>query len=116
MEKDIKISFLLDFYGPLLNENNRKAVELYYNDDLSLSEISDYFGITRQGVRDIIKRSEKKLISFEEKLGLYKKFRENSAIVDGIRETLDLTIEKNSDKTLEELLFKIKKNIDLYKE
>ncbi len=76
MEKNIEISLLFDFYGQLLKEVQQQAVELYYNDDLSLSEISDQLGITRQGVRDSIKRAEKSLYSFEEKLGLLKRFQE----------------------------------------
>lgn len=76
MEKNIEISLLFDFYGQLLKEVQQRAVELYYNDDLSLSEISDQLGITRQGVRDSIKRAEKSLYSFEEKLGLLKRFQE----------------------------------------
>ena len=76
MEKNIEISLLYDFYGQLLKEQQRQAVTLYYNDDLSLSEIADELGITRQGVRDCIKRSEALLLNFETKLGLYKRFRE----------------------------------------
>ncbi len=76
MEKNIEISLLFDFYGQLLKEVQQRAVELYYNVDLSLSEISDQLGITRQGVRDSIKRAEKSLYSFEEKLGLLKRFQE----------------------------------------
>lgn len=76
MEKNIEVSLLYDFYGQLLKEGQQKAVTLYYNDDLSLSEISSQLGITRQGVLDSIKRSEKRLYAYEEKLGLLKRFRE----------------------------------------
>lgn len=76
MEKNIEISLLYDFYGQLLKEQQRQAVTLYYNDDLSLAEIAAELGITRQGVRDCIKRSENLLYNFEEKLGLYKRFGE----------------------------------------
>ena len=76
MEKNIEISLLYDFYGQLLKEQQRQAVTLYYNDDLSLAEIAEQLGITRQGVRDCIKRSETLLYNFETKLGLYKRFRE----------------------------------------
>lgn len=74
MEKNIQVSLLFDFYGQLLKPSGRKAVELYYNDDLSLAEIAEQTGITRQGVRDSIKRCEKQLFEFENKLGLFKKF------------------------------------------
>ncbi len=76
MEKNIEISLLFDFYGQLLKQQQRQAVTLYYNDDLSLAEIAEQLGITRQGVRDCIKRSETLLYNFEKKLGLYKRFRE----------------------------------------
>lgn len=76
MEKNIEISLLYDFYGQLLKDQQKQAVTLYYNDDLSLSEIASELGITRQGVRDCIKRSETLLYNFEEKLGLYKRFGE----------------------------------------
>lgn len=76
MEKNMELSLLLDFYGELLSEKVRGATELYYNDDLSLSEVAEDMGITRQGVRDLIKRAEGNLYGYEEKLGLYKRFVE----------------------------------------
>ncbi len=76
MEKNIEISLLFDFYGQLLKEGQQKAVAMYYNDDLSLAEIADQLGITRQGVRDSIKRAEKTLYSYEEKLALLERFKQ----------------------------------------
>ena len=72
MEKNIEVSLLFDFYGELLKPSGKKAIDLYYNEDLSLAEVADETGITRQGVRDSIKRSEQQLFEFEEKLGLFK--------------------------------------------
>lgn len=69
----ILISSLLDIYGALLSENQRDVLDLYYNGDLSLSEIGEDTGITRQGVRDAIKKGEAKLLEFEEKLNFHKK-------------------------------------------
>ncbi len=86
MEKNIEISLLFDFYGQLLKEQQQEAVTLYYNDDLSLSEIAQQMGITRQGVRDCIKRAEARLYGFEEKLGLYKRFGEVEAGLRRIEE------------------------------
>lgn len=74
MDKSIEISLLFDFYGELLSEKKREAASLYFNEDLSLSEISEHMGITRQGVGDLIRRSESELYSFEDKLGLYSRF------------------------------------------
>ena len=74
MEKNMEISLLFDFYGRLLKDNQQTAVELYYNNDLSLSETALEMNITRQGVRDALKRAEQNLYSFESKLGLCKRF------------------------------------------
>ena len=72
--KNLKISLLLDFYGAILTEKQAEALELYYNEDLSLAEIAEHAAITRQGVRDNIKRGENILLEMEEKLGFYKKY------------------------------------------
>ena len=76
MPKNLYISALLDVYGAFLNEKQRELCEYYYNDDLSLAEIAENVGITRQGVRDIIVRAENTLIETEEKTGLIKRFTE----------------------------------------
>ena len=75
-EKDLEIAFLLDFYGELLSDSRRHAAELYYNEDLSLGEIAEEMGITRQGVRDSIEKAKSQLTRYEQKLGLAAKFRE----------------------------------------
>lgn len=69
MAKELKFVMLLDCYGELLTEHQRNTMELYYCEDLSLSEISEPLGITRQAVRDLIKRTEQVLLEYEEKLG-----------------------------------------------
>ena len=69
MAKNLELSYLLDFYGDVLTEKQRDVMEQYYNDDLSLAEIAENFGITRQGVRDSIKRGEGILLDLEEKVG-----------------------------------------------
>ena len=74
MSKDLNIALLLDFYGEMLTEKQRDMVELYYDEDLSLGEIAETVKITRQGVRDSIKRGEQQLYELEEKLGLVNKF------------------------------------------
>lgn len=74
MEKNFYISSLLDVYGNFLGEKQRKLTEHYYNEDLSLSEIAENEGITRQGVRDLIKRAEAQLLELEEKCGYCKIF------------------------------------------
>lgn len=69
MAKDLKISALLDFYAPFLSEKQRSLLHHYYNEDLSLSEIAENEQITRQGVRDIIKRGELQLKKYEDECG-----------------------------------------------
>lgn len=81
MSKNLEMSYLLDFYGNVLTEKQRDMMQQYYNMDLSLSEIADNFGITRQGVRDSIKRGESVLLELEEQVGFADKYR---SIMDGI--------------------------------
>ena len=84
MPKDMNISLLFDFYGEILTEKQQDVIDYYYNDDLSLAEISEHLGITRQGVRDSIKRAEATLLEMEDKLGLAKRFREIQRGLDTI--------------------------------
>ena len=78
-EKNLGIGYLLDFYGDILPERRRDIMELYYNDDLSLSEIAEQMGITRQAVRETVKKTEADLLFYEEKLGLLRRFTEVQA-------------------------------------
>ncbi len=73
-EKNLGMGYLLDFYGEVLTDRKREVLDFYYNDDLSLAEIAAELGISRQGVRDIIKKAEDELIFLEEKLHLAEKF------------------------------------------
>ncbi len=76
MEKELHIGVLLDYYKNLLTQKQAECIELYYNQDLSLYEISQLLDISRQGVRDNIKRGEKQLLAFEQMLGLSEKYEE----------------------------------------
>ncbi len=75
-QKDLTMAYLLDFYGDILSERKRVVMDDYYNNDLSLSEIAAELGISRQGVRELIKKSEEELTFLEEKLQLAHRFRE----------------------------------------
>lgn len=75
MAKDLNITVLLDFYGEMLTDKQRDIIESYYCEDLSLGEIAEELNITRQGVRDSVKRSEQQLTEMEDKLGLAKRFK-----------------------------------------
>ena len=72
-EKNLSISFLLDQYAPVLGERHRTVLDYYYNQDLSLAEIAAELGISRQGVRDSIKKAEEELVFLEEKLHLHER-------------------------------------------
>ena len=76
MAKDLRIAYLLDFYGDMLTGTQREVTDAYYNQDLSLAEIAEDRDITRQGVRDAIKRAEQQLLEMEERLGLARRFQD----------------------------------------
>ena len=76
IEEKVKISILCQLYGKLLTEKQYEVLDDYYNNDLSLSEIAENLEITRQAVRDNIKKGENKLLEYEEKLGIMKKVME----------------------------------------
>ncbi len=76
MAKDMEMAWLFDFYGDMLTEKQRQVVELYYEEDLSLAEIAENQHITRQGVRDSLKRAEAQMLEMEERLQLAGRFRE----------------------------------------
>lgn len=97
MEKNIHVSMLLEMYGKLLTSKQFDVIDLYYNDNLSLSEIGDELNITRQGVRKILVSAENNLFEIEEKLGLLKQKLERQEIIDEI-------ISKTEDKWIKEKL------------
>lgn len=79
-EKNMNIPYLLDFYGEVLTERSRSILEMYYDDDLSLAEIAENEGISRQGIRHIIKKGEEELFFLEEHLGLASEFTEIQSV------------------------------------
>lgn len=74
VDKKVKIGLLFSFYRNMLTDRQIECIDLYYNEDLSLAEISEHLGITRQGVRDNIKRAEHTMYDTEERLGLVARF------------------------------------------
>ncbi len=102
-EKDMKFSLLLDTYGVLLSERKREILEYYYNEDYSLSEISELTGISRQGVRDSIKKSEEEIYSLEERLKIREKAEETSARLDEIIRALTSLAETETNIPAEAL-------------
>jgi len=100
-EKNLKLASLLDFYGEVLSERKQAVLSLYYNEDLSLAEIAEDIGISRQGVRELIKKAEEELIFLEEKLGLEKKF--NLALSQCDKIFARLEAEKASNELKDEM-------------
>ena len=90
-EKNLKLAYLLDFYGDVLDEHTRTVMKAYYDDDLSLSEIAEGVGISRQGVRHVIKKGEEQLTFLEDSLGLadhYEELEEAVELIEGIKSAI----------------------------
>lgn len=110
MAKELKFVLLLDCYGDLLTEHQRNIMELYYCEDLSLAEIGNPLGITRQAVRSLIKRTEDILLNYEEKL----RFAERLEKMRNCFDTINKAAEKIEDKQLRKIISdEINKGIDL---
>ena len=88
-EKNLKLSYLLDFYGEVLDDHTRGIMRAYYNDDLSLAEIAEGEGISRQGVRHVVKKGEEQLSYLEERLGLASHYLEIEAAVSALGEVAE---------------------------
>ena len=87
-------SLLYDFYGQLLSKRQKEVMELYHEENLSLSEIAAEFDISRQGVHDALKNAEKSLRGYEEKLGLVAKFQKSSEAIKEIDDIIENVIGK----------------------
>ena len=96
-------AMLFDFYGELLTDKQREYFDLHYNEDLSLSEIADEAGISRQGVWDIIRRAEDAMADMEEKTGLIRRFTEQAEIVAEIEDELS-ALRESSDETAAQVI------------
>ena len=112
MEKNVKISILCQLYGKLLSEKQLEFIDDYYNNDLSLSEIAENHGITRQAVRDMLKKGEKKLFEYEEKLLFMKGMLNQEKKIEEI--LLELTkIQKDyTDNEVASILENVKKELN----
>ena len=84
MKDDIEFLRLLDLYSPLLTKTQREITDLYFNYDLSLAEIAEQKGVSRQSVSDCLNKSRKQLVSYEEKLGFARTLQELQAQIDAL--------------------------------
>ena len=98
-DKMIEISMLYDFYGQLLTAKQQEILKLYHEDNYSLSEIAEEFGISRQGVHDAVKKAEKALHEYESKLGLVRKFTATEAAVAAIDTEIDRLMQENNQNS-----------------
>ena len=112
MEKNVKISMLCEIYGKLLTEKQLDILENYYDNDLSLSEIAENEKITRQAVRDIIKKGENKLFDLEEKLGIMKRMLKQEEQIAIILAEISKIEEKSTDKQIAKILTHVKKELN----
>lgn len=112
MEEKVKISMLCQLYGKLLTKKQFEFIDDYYNNDLSLSEIAENHNITRQAVRDIIKKGEKKLFEYEEKLMFMKRMLNQEKRIEKALSELTKIQKDSSDKQVVSVLESIKKELN----
>ncbi|NLV49566.1 MAG: YlxM family DNA-binding protein [Clostridiales bacterium] len=98
MEKNVRMALLFDFFGELLTQKQRGYFQMYYDENLSLSEIAENEGITRQAVRDIIMRTENILEETEARTGIVKRFTEIQADISVIEGYLDEIAKLNKSR------------------
>lgn len=111
-----RMAMLFDFYGDLLTDRQREFYDLYYNEDLSLAEIAENYGISRQGVRDVIVRAEAAMTEIEEKTHIIRRFQQSQAAIAAIEEAADQLLRSVDDRSygdvmLDELGRTIKENV-----
>ena len=115
-----RMTMLYDFYGELLTDRQKEFFDLYYNEDLSLAEIAENYGISRQGVRDVIVRAEGIMAEMEEKTGIIKRFHLMQEQLASASSDLDQMISINSakydDPELETLASRVKETIEQMKQ
>ncbi|BFT66110.1 YlxM family DNA-binding protein [Parvimonas sp. KA00067] len=97
MEKIVEIAVLFDYYGKLLSDKQYNVVDQYCNEDLSLREIAELNGISKQGISDILSRAEKKLKFYEDELKLISKFEKINSNLREINKLIEDSKNKNSD-------------------
>ena len=118
MSKNLNVSVLMDYYVGLLTEKQRSLAELYYNDDLSLGEIAELTGITRQGVHDSIKRTEALLMDAEKNMGLVQRLsamaKTMQQVEQATKELVESCQEHNCPNTIIEQLEDLHRLADDY--
>lgn len=115
-----RMTMLFDFYGELLTDRQKEFFDLYYNEDLSLAEIAENYGISRQGVRDVIVRAEGIMTEMEDKTGIIKRFHQMQKQLDEASADLDKIISINATKyfdlEMDNLAHKVKETVEQLKQ
>ena len=97
-----RMALLYDFYGDMLTERQKEFYDLYYNEDLSLSEIAENYGISRQGVRDVIVRAEATLTELEDKTGIIRRFHVMQDQLKALSEDVSAIARRNAQQGRDE--------------
>ncbi len=104
---------LFDFYGQMLTQKQKVILQLYYEDNLTLAEIAENLGISRQAVHDAARKAEKTLYEYERTLGLAKKFKETELAVQKVNDCIEQALlEHRNDEALKRELTRIKAIIE----
>ena len=93
-----RMALLFDFYGDMLTDRQKEFYDLYYNEDLSMAEIAENYGITRQGVRDVIVRAEGILTELEDKTGIIRRFHKMQEQLQSVDDAMDQIVQMNEDR------------------
>ena len=117
VEITAEVNLLFDFYGQMLTSRQQEVISLYHEENFSLAEIAEELGISRQAVHDTLKKAEKALRSYEERLKLAGRLEESRNVIEMTDETIDELMQICSgDKAVMERLQKIRKAIDSLEE
>lgn len=111
MDKSVMISILYEYYKKLLTEKQAESIYLYYFEDLSLTEIAEIQGVSKQSISETIKRSEKFLLDCEESLGIYKRFNELSDMIEQLEANLLNDLDNETFSKYLDLLFRMKEKL-----
>ena len=112
MERNVEISMLCQIYGQLLTEKQYEFINDYYNNDLSLSEIAENENRTRQAVRDIIKKGEKKLFEYEKKLEFMKRMSKQENVIENVLKEIAKSHSKDTDIQISKILEHVRKELN----
>lgn len=115
-----RMTMLYDFYGELLTDRQKEFFDLYYNEDLSLAEIAENYGISRQGVRDVIVRAEGIMTDVEDKTGIIKRFhlmqKQLSTVAEQVNRIIEINGTKYYDRELDNLARDVKDAVEQMKQ